>query len=108
MQTCIQDSYIPDRLPGPSSKAAGSAARMGEYLARATQRLAAIAESISRGESVDRDSHEWMLAQVDFLSDSFADETLELGDEMHSSVLQLVLAIANLNEQIRHRSSLRL
>jgi hypothetical protein len=32
---------------------------------------------------------------------------LELGDEMRADLLQFLLAVANLNEQIRHQASMR-
>jgi flagellar biosynthesis regulator FlaF len=49
-----------------------------------------------------------MLAQVDFIVETIGSENLELDDEMRSNLLQLLLAIANLNEQIRHQASLAL
>ena len=67
-----------------------------------------INELVSLGEAVDRDSRDWMLAQVDFIVEAIGNESLELGDEMRSNLLQLLLAIANLNEQIRRQASLGL
>jgi hypothetical protein len=84
----------------------GSGPRMDEYLLRSTQRLDVITERASRGEIVDQDSRDWMLAQVDFLAESLGNESLKLDDEMRSNLLQFLLAIANLNEQIRHQASL--
>ena len=55
---------------------------------------------------VDHNSREWMLAQVDFIIETIGNEDLEIGDEMRSNLLQLLLAIANLNEQIRSRTPL--
>jgi hypothetical protein len=81
---------------------------LDNYLQESAQKLGAITDLVNRGEVVDRDSHIWMLAQVDFIVDTIGDESLELGDEMRSNLLQFLLAVANLNEQIRHQASLRL
>jgi hypothetical protein len=85
-----------------------SGARLDDYLLKSTQELNAITELASRGEVVDRDSREWMLGQVDFIVETIGSEGLELDDEMRSNLLQLLLAIANLNEQIRSQASLNL
>ncbi len=85
-----------------------SGEQLEEYLYNSTQMLDAIAERLNRGETIDRDSHDWMLEQVDIIVESLGSETLELGDEMRSNLLQFVLAIANVNEQIRHQTSLSL
>jgi hypothetical protein len=81
---------------------------LDSYLADSTQELNAITELVSRGETADRDARDWMLAQVDFIVETIGNENLEIGDEMRSNLLQLLLAIANLNEQIRHQASLAL
>ena len=78
------------------------------YFQDATRKLASITDLANRGEVVDRDSRDWMLSQVDFIVDTIGNESLELGDELRSNLLQLLLAIANLNEQIRHHASLNL
>jgi hypothetical protein len=79
-----------------------------DYLSKSRQKLDAISALITQGETVDPDSHAWMLSQVDFIIDSIGNETLELGNDMRSDLLQLLLAIANLNEQIRHQAALAL
>ena len=81
---------------------------LDDYLLNSTQELNTIAELVSRGEVVDRGSRDWILAQVDFIVETIGNESLELGDEMRSNLLQLLLAIANLNEQIRRQASLAL
>jgi len=43
-------------------------------------------------------SRNWMLSQVDFIVESLGTESGELDDSLRSSLLQLILAIANLNE----------
>ena len=81
--------------------------RLDNYLLKSTQKLDAITEIVSRGEAIDRDSRDWMLAQVDFIVETVGNDGLELADDMRSNLLHLLLAIANLNEQIRHQDSLR-
>ena len=78
------------------------------YLLKSTQELNIITELANRGEAIDRDSRDWMLAQVDFIVETIGTEGLELNDELRSNLLQLLLAIANLNEQIRSQASLHL
>src|SRR5215472_3834296 len=77
-------------------------AQLVDYIAEATQRLESIEELWARGEAVEADSREWMLGQVDYIVETIGNDQQELGDEMRSNMLQLLLAIANLNEQIRH------
>jgi hypothetical protein len=81
---------------------------LDDYLLKSKLELDAIAELADRGLAVDGDSREWMLAQVDFIVETIGNENLELDDVLRSNMLQLLLAIANLNEQIRHQASLAL
>ena len=74
---------------------------MQEYLRQSQQRLEAITEMSDRGETIDRGSHDWMLNQVDFIVESLGSETGELNDSLRSNLLQLILAIANLNQKLR-------
>ena len=83
-------------------------AHLDDYLLKSTQELNVLTELANRGEVVGRDSREWMLTQVDFIIETIGNEGLELNDEMRSNLLQLLLAIANLNEQIRSQASLNL
>jgi hypothetical protein len=92
-------------LIDPQAGLEGSVPRLDKYLKESTQQLNAITELVSREEVVDHDSREWMLAQVDYIVDTIGDEALELSDELRSDLLQLLLAIANLNEQIRSQTS---
>ena len=78
---------------------------LDDYLLNSTQELNTIAELVNRGEVVDRGSRDWILAQVDFIVETIGNESPELGDELRSNLLQLLLAIANLNEQIRRQAS---
>jgi hypothetical protein len=77
-----------------------------DYLAECTQKLESLTEVTSRGEQVDQVSRNWMLAQVDFIVETIGNENANASDEMRSNLLQLMLAIANLNEQIRHQAAL--
>lgn len=81
--------------------------RLDDYLLESGQKLSAITALVNRGVEVDRDSHTWMLAQVDFVVEIVSNEGLDLDGEMRSQLLQFLLAVANLNEQIRHHASLR-
>jgi hypothetical protein len=81
---------------------------LDSYLLQSMQKLNQLTEQAGRGEGVDRVSRDWMLAQVDFIVETIGDESLELSDEMRSNLLQLLLAVANLNEHIRHKASLTL
>lgn len=92
----------------PHTNIRGGVPRLDQYLLESTQELKTITELATRGELVDHDSREWMLAQVDFIIETIGNEGLELKDEMRSDLLQLLLAIANLNEQIRCQNSLNI
>jgi hypothetical protein len=81
---------------------------LDDYLIQSKHELDAITELADRGEAVGSDSRDWMLAQVDFIVETIGNESLELDDVLRSNMLQLLLAIANLNEQIRHQASLAL
>jgi hypothetical protein len=82
--------------------------RLDNYFLKSTQKLDAITEIVSRGEAIDRDSRDWMLAQVDFIVETVGNDGLELADDLRSNLLHLLLAIANLNEQIRHQATVSL
>jgi hypothetical protein len=82
--------------------------QLEDYVAESTQRLESIAERSARGEAVGGESRQWMLDQVDYIVATIGDDSLGISDEMRSNMLQLLLAIANLNEQIRHDSSVPL
>lgn len=79
---------------------------LDDYLAECTQKLESLTESVSQGEPVDRVARNWMLAQVDFIVETIGNDSAQISDEMRSNLLQLMLAIANLNEQIRHQAAM--
>jgi hypothetical protein len=75
---------------------------MEEYLIQSNSRLETIAEQFNRGEQIDCDSRAWMLNQVDFIVESLGTDSAELDNSLRSSLLQLILAIANLNHRSRY------
>lgn len=79
---------------------------LDDYLLKSSEMLGAITDLVNRGEKVDRESHDWMLTQVDFLVETIGNESLDLSDESRSNLLQFLLEIANLNENIRRQASL--
>jgi hypothetical protein len=98
-QTSVMDAHM---------NLADRSVHLEDYYLRSTQELDAITELACLGEEIDRDSRDWMLSQVDFIVETIGDETLDLGDELRSNLLQLLLAIANLNEQIRRQASVKI
>jgi len=108
MSTPSYDGCSEGSVVEPNTNIHGGVLRLDQYLVESTQELETITELVTRGEMVDHDLREWMLAQVDFIIETIGDEGLELKDEMRSDLLQLLLAIANLNEQIRCQNSFNL
>jgi uncharacterized protein HemX len=108
MLTYGSDSSSQDCVIDLPAGTCENAQELEEYIPESTKKLNSIAELMSRGEKIDRDTHDWMLSQVDFLVETVGNESLELNDEIRSNLLQLLLAIANLNEEIRHHASLSL
>ena len=106
MTTPSRNDYTLGCVIDPHTSSQEGAPRLDDYFLKSTQELNAISELVSRGEIVDRNSRDWMLDQVDFIVEAIGNETLELGDEMRSNLLQLLLALANLNEQIRRQTPL--
>jgi len=88
-------------LPGIPAQ---TAANLEVYLATATSELKGYAQSLELGQPLNRDARDWMLDQVDFIVETIGDESLELAEETRSNLLQLLLAIANLNEQLRQQT----
>jgi hypothetical protein len=74
---------------------------MEEYLAQSNYRLESIAQQVHRGEQIECDSRDWMLNQVDFIVESLGTDPAELDDSLRSRLLQLILAIASLNQHSR-------
>ena len=108
MTTSSRGSYSQESVIDHHTSPDEGGAHLDDYLLKSTQELDAITELVHLGEVVDRDTRDWMLDQVDFIVETIGNESLELGDELRSNLLQLLLALANLNEQIRRRTSLNL
>ena len=92
----------------PQNGLVPEASRFGVYHEASTRELDAITARVGQGERIDRDSRDWMLEQVDFIIETIGDDAVHLEDETRSNLLQLLLAIANLNEQIRRLESFHL
>lgn len=105
MTTSCRDGYSQGCAIEPTAIFTGSSAQLKNYLLKSTQELNTISGCVSRGETVDHKSRVWILAQVDFIVETMGSEGLELADELRSDLLQLLLAIANLNEQIRRQTA---
>jgi len=105
MTTPSRTGYSKGRAIEPRTGLNEGVSHLEDYLVKSTQELEAITGAASRGEIIDHNSREWMLEQVDFIVETIGDESLDVGDEMRSNLLQLLLSIANLNEQIRSQTS---
>jgi flagellar biosynthesis regulator FlaF len=78
---------------------------LDEYIEEASQKLAIITNRVQQEEGVDWESRNWLLSQVEFVVDTIGDEKLQLSEDLQSRLLQLLLAIANLNEEVRRQES---
>jgi hypothetical protein len=103
-----RDNYSQECVLDLPTGLAEGALHLDDYLLKSKLELDAITERADRGEAIGHDSRDWMLAQVDFIIETIGSESLELDDVLRSNMLQLLLSIANLNEQIRHQASLSL
>jgi len=75
------------------------------YLGQATERLGKASDRLQCGLGVDGESLEWLLDQVDFIVDLIGTDPEGLTDNQRSEFLQLLLSVANLNEEIRQASA---
>jgi len=82
-----------------------SGLNLDEYIAEANQRLAIISNRVRQEEEVDWESRNWLLSQVEFVVDTLGGEEMQLSEDFQSRLLQLLLAIANLNEEVRRQES---
>jgi hypothetical protein len=71
------------------------------YVAEAARRLDAAKDSFDGGRGVDRETLDWLLAQVDFVVETIGNESLTPSEDQRFKLLELLLGIANLNEYIR-------
>jgi hypothetical protein len=105
MTTSCRDGYSQGCVLEPGASFQGDNGRLQNYLLESTQELNVVSGRLDRGETVDHESRDWILTQVNFIVDTMGNEGLELGDELRSDLLQLLLAFANLNEQIRRQTA---
>jgi flagellar biosynthesis regulator FlaF len=96
----IQDC-VTELRPAPH----GTEVNLDEYIAEANQRIAIISNRVRLEEEVDWEARNWLLSQVEFVVDTLGDEKRQLGEDLQSRLLQLLLAIANLNEEVRRQES---
>jgi hypothetical protein len=90
-------SEVPDSL-------ASQRLCVDHYVDHAFQKLDLATEHSRLGQDVDRGTLDWLLLQVDYIVETVGDESSTLDSETHSKLLELLLAIANLNEYTRHQS----
>jgi hypothetical protein len=74
------------------------------YTINSNRKLNDFAQALEHGVILGPDARGWMLDQVDFIVEAIGDERQNLSDDLRSSLLQLLLAIANLNEQARRQA----
>jgi hypothetical protein len=101
MQISNDHAEFLDRVIDQPSNGIKSKLWMEEYLRQSNNRLGAIAEQVHRGEKIGSNSRDWMLNQVDFIVESLGTEPVKLANALRSGLLQLILAIANLDQHIR-------
>lgn len=83
---------------------AGQRLCMDHYIEHAFQKLDLETEHSRRGQDVDRGTLDWLLVQVDYIVEILGADSDVLDPEKHAKLLELLLAIANLNEYTRHQS----
>ena len=74
------------------------------YLEHAFRKLDLETENSRRGQDVDQGALDWLLVQVDYIVETVSAESSALDPEKNAKLLELLLAIANLNEYTRHQS----
>ena len=74
------------------------------YTINSYRKLNDFAQAMEQGVVLGPEARAWMLDQVDFIVEAISDESQNLSDDLRSSLLQLLLAIANLNEQARRQA----
>ncbi len=75
---------------------------LDHYLDLAFQKLCETTAQLRRGENADLGGIDWLLAQVDFVVDSLAENDREQEAEQRTRLLELLLGIVNLNEYVMH------
>ena len=75
---------------------------LNHYLEGAFHRLAGATQDFQVGQDVERQTMDWLLAQVDFAVEVLAQEDVNWDANQRSKLLELLLGVANLSEFIRH------
>jgi hypothetical protein len=79
---------------------------LNHYLEGAFDRLRGATEDFQIGQDVERQTMDWLLAQVDIAVRVLAQEDAHWDDDQRSKLVQLLLGVANLNEYVRHSSAM--
>jgi hypothetical protein len=77
---------------------------LDSYVINANLKLHDFAKALEEGEVPGPGARGWMFDQVDFIVETIGDESQNLSEDLRSRLLQLLLAIANLNEQARRQA----
>jgi hypothetical protein len=101
VHTLDKDTHSPAYLIEEQESSTEGALRLDSYLLASNEKLEQIVDLMTNGRAVDAESRDWMLAQVEFVIEIIGNESLDPGDETRSKLLQLLLSIANVNEQLR-------
>lgn len=105
----MASSDIHTDLPGAVANLPTELDRSGKtldtYTINSNRKLNDFTEALEQGVVLGPDARGWMLEQVDFIVEAISDESQNLPDDLRSSLLQLLLAIANLNEQARRQET---
>jgi hypothetical protein len=99
------NTHLPGAVAGLPTEFDRSGATLAIYTINSNRKLNDFTEALEQGVVLGPDARGWMLEQVDFIVDAIGDESQNLSDDLRSSLLQLLLAIANLNEQARRQAS---
>ena len=73
------------------------------YIEQAFQKLDLAADLSRSGQNIDRDTLEWLVAQVECIVETVGRENTGVDAEKHSRLLELLLALANLHEHARRQ-----
>ena len=104
MPTLDKDPHSPAYLLEELEGSSEGALRLDNYLLTSNEKLEQIVDLMNNGRAVDAESRDWMLAQVEFIITIIGNESLDPGDDTRSKLLQLLLSIANVNEQLRRQA----
>jgi hypothetical protein len=98
------NSDLPGAVADLPTELDGSGTTLDIYRINSNRKLNEFAQSLEQGAVLGPDARSWMLDQVDFIVETIGDESQNLTDDLRASLLQLLLAIANLNEQARRQA----